>query len=151
MAKKDLVTRNVKELAEKSRYWDVDDMLRNFDEQMAIVEHGLGHMIWDMNESRVTTHLRPMPVTPRFEVFENDKEFTLKATLTNVPKDQIRLNVERNSVELFACTADPVCRPHYLEVDARGTLDPDSVRAKMSGNVLEIKISKVKKKRLKIK
>lgn len=151
MAKKDLQGRKIREITEMSRYWDAEDMMRNFDEEMVKLERGLGHMIWDLEENMVTSWIGPLPLAPKFEVSENEKEFKLRAVLPNVAKEKIRLNVGRNSVELSACSDDAICRPHYLAVDSSDVLDPDSARAKLTGDVFEVKISKAKKTRLKTK
>jgi len=143
--------KRLKEIADKSRFWDVDDLMRNFDREMAQLEQGLGHMVWDTQEHRVTTFLRPLPITPRFQVFEDDKKFGLKVTLPRVSKEDIRLNVDKSSAELFACSGDSVCRPYYVSVVANGELDPETAEAKLTGDVFEVSISKGKKKRLKIK
>ncbi|HJX04870.1 MAG TPA: Hsp20/alpha crystallin family protein [Thermoplasmata archaeon] len=142
--------KHLKDIVEKSQFWDVEDMMRNFDREMAQFEHGLGHMVWDMEEHRVTTRLRPLPITPSFQISEDDKEFKLVVRLPTVSKEDIRLNVDRNSVELFACTDEAVCRPYYISVDASGELVPESAEASLSKEVFEVKVAKAKKKRLKI-
>lgn len=141
----------MKEIVDKSRSWDVDDLIRNFDREMAQLERGLGHMVWDVKEHRVTTFLRPLPMTPIFQVFEDEKEFRLKVTLPNVSKEDIRLNVDKSSTELFACSEDAVCRPYYVSVVANGELDPESADAKLVGDEFEVRVTKAKKKRLKVK
>ena len=151
MVRKDLRGKTVKEIVEMSRLWNAEDLLRNFDEEMSEFEQGLGHMIFDVDENRVTTWLRPLPVTPRFELKETDKELELVVSLPQISRDKVRVNIDKNRVELFACSNDAVCRPHYLAIDARGILDPDSAKAKMEGEVFEVKIAKVKKKRLDVK
>jgi len=143
--------KHLKDIVEKSQYWDVEDMMRNLDREMAQLERGLGHMIWDMDEHRVTACLRPLPITPTFEVSENDKEFKLKLRLPGVSRDDIGLTINKDSVELFACAREAVCRPYYISVDARGTLLPESAHAKFSGNDFELRVAKAKTKRLKIK
>jgi len=143
--------KQLKDIVEKSQFWEVEDLMRNFDREMAQLERGLGHMVWDMDEHRVTTCLRPLPMTPSFQVSEDDKELKLKVRLPGVSKEDIRLNVDRNSVELFACVGELVCRPYYMSVDARGELVPGSAQAKLSGGVFEVCVAKEQKKRLKIK
>jgi HSP20 family molecular chaperone IbpA len=151
MVRKDFRGRKVKDLAEIASHLEAEDLIRNFDEEMSRLEHGLGHMVYDLQENRVTTWLRPLPVTPRFDVDESESEFKLKVTLPNISKENVRLNVDKKSVELFACSDDAICRPRYIAIDVAGTLDPDSAKAKMTGDTFELKVSKVRKKRLKIK
>jgi HSP20 family molecular chaperone IbpA len=151
MARKDLAGRKIKEIEEMSRLWDAEDLIRNFDEEMAKLEHGLGHMIIDLHENIVTQWLRPLPVTPRFDIEENEKELKLTVKLPNISKDKVRVSIDNNRVEIFACTEDVVCRPHFIAIDARGTLNPESAKAKMQGEVFEIKIAKARKKRLEVK
>jgi HSP20 family molecular chaperone IbpA len=151
MAKRDLTGKKVKDLEELSRLWEAEDLLRNLDEEMSRMEQGLGHMIYDLQERRVTTWLKPLPVTPKFDVRETEDEFELTVRLPGIPKDNIRVNVDRNGVEVLACSDDAVCRPHYLSVDASGVLDPDSAQATMKGEVFEVKVSKHRKRRLEIK
>lgn len=151
MVRKDLAGKKVKDIEEMSRLWDAEDLLQNLDEEMTRLEHGLGHMIYDIEEHRVTRWLKPLPVTPKFDVDESADEIRLTVTLPDVPKDNVVVNVDRNSIEVFACSDDAVCRPHYLAVDVSGTLDPDSAEATMTGDVFEIKVSKVRKRRLEIK
>jgi len=143
--------KRLKDIVEKSQFWDVEDLMENFDMEMAQLERGLGHMVWDTDEHRVTTCLRPLPMTPSFQISEDNKELKLKVKLPGVLKEDIRLNVDRNSVELFACTGELVCRPYYVSVDARGALVPESVEAKLSGEVLEVCVAKAEKKHLKIR
>ena len=143
--------KHLKDIVEKSQFWDVEDLIRNFDREMAQLEQGLGHMVWDTEEHRVTTCLRPLPMTPSFQVSEDDKEFKLKVRLPGVPKEEIRLNIDSRSVELFACAGEAMCRPYYMSVDAGSELVPGSAEAKLSGEVFEVKVAKAKKKRLRIK
>ncbi len=151
MVKRELGGRKVKDLAEMSRLWDAEDLIRNFDEEMSRLEHGLGHMIFDREQKVVTTWLRPLPVTPRFDVKETDKDLKLTVKLPNIPKDKVRVRVEKDRVEIFACSDDEVCRPHFVAIDSQGMLEPESAKAKMEKGVFEIKVSKARKKRLAIK
>ena len=151
MVSRELRGRKVKELAEMSRLWDAEDLIRNFDEEMSRLEDGLGHMICDTEDKLITTWLRPLPVTPRFDVTEDDKELKLTVRLPNIPKDKVRMKVHKDRVELFACSDDEVCRPHYIAIDAQGVLNPESAKAKMNRGVFEVKISKARKKKLDVK
>jgi HSP20 family molecular chaperone IbpA len=143
--------KHLREIVEKSQYWDVEDLMRNFDRELDQLEHGLGHMIWDMKERNVTTRLLPLPVTPNFHVSEDSKEFKLVVRLPGVSKENIELNVDAWSVELLACSGDIVCKPYYISVDAMGELIPDSAEAELSGEVFEVRVKKTVKRRLAIK
>jgi hypothetical protein len=151
MAKKDLQGRKISEIVEMSRYWDAEDLLRNLDEEMSNLEQGMSHLIWDYEEHRITTWVRPLPVTPRFQLSETDSELRLKVQLPEVVRENIRLNIGTNGVQLFACSNDLVCRPHFLEVESREALDRDSAETNMVGDTLEIKVAKLKKDRSKAK
>jgi len=151
MVRKTHQSSRVKEIADKSQFWDVDDLIRNFEEEMARLEHGLDHMIWDIQDNRVTPLLRPLPLTPAFDISENEKEIELRVRLPGVSKDSIRLNVAKNSIELFACAGDLVCRPYYMSLDVKDALDADSATAELEDWILVVKVLKAKKKRLQIK
>ena len=142
---------HLRDIAERSQFWDADDLMRNFDRELAQLEHGLGHMVWDIEEHYVTIHLRPLPITPSFRVSDDGKEFRLIVRLPGVSKDDIRLSIDKARVELFACSGDAVCRPFVISVDAEGELAPESADAKMSGDVLEISVKRALKRRLEIK
>lgn len=143
--------RHLKEMVDRSRFWDAEDLMRNFDREMARLEQGLEHMVWDAGEHRVTTYLRPLPMTPSFKISEGENEFKLTTRLPNISKEDLRLSVDRDNVEIFACSRDLVCRPYYIGVLAKGELVPESADAVLSGEVLEVRVKKVKKKRLTIK
>jgi len=143
--------RQLRDIADKSQFWDVEDLMSNFDREMALLEQGLGHMIWDRDEHRVTTFIRPLPVTPSFRISEDDKEFTLSVKLPNVSKDDIRLKVDKNSVDILACSGDLVCRPYYVSVVTKGELAPETAKARLEDEEFEIKVSKTRKKRLEVK
>jgi len=151
MAKLDPRHRKIRDIADMSQFWDVDDLMRNFDEELERVEQGLGHMIWDMDDRMVTMSVRPLPITPRFEIIESEKEYGLKVRLPDVPKENVRLNVDSHSLDLFACSGDAVCRPYYLGLEVRDALDPESADASLSDGVFEVRVSKAKKKQLKVK
>jgi len=44
-----------------------------------------------------------------------------------------------------------VCRPYHLSLNVQGVLKPDSAEAKMTGDVFEIKVSKIRKRKVEIK
>lgn len=143
--------RRLKDIADLSQFWDAEDLLRNFEQEVARLEQGLGHMVWDTEERRVTAWLSPLPLTPKFEAKESDKDITLKVQLPNVDKDRIKVGVDNESIEVFACPIDVACRPYYMSLDARGTIKPETASVKLSGDVLEVTVLKVKKKRVDIK
>ena len=150
MVRKDIAARKVKDIVEMSMYWSPEDLIRNLDEEMSRLEQGLCHMIYDHDDHRVSAWLRPLPVTPSFNLEETEDEVRLSVTLPDVSKENIRLNVDKNSIELFACSDDLVCRPHYLSVDSASLLDPDSTTATMVGDRVEVRVLKARKKRLKV-
>ncbi|HEX9908342.1 MAG TPA: Hsp20/alpha crystallin family protein [Thermoplasmata archaeon] len=144
-------SKRLKDIADLSRQWDAEYMLGNYEEEMLRLEGGLDHMVWDVQERRVTACVKPLPITPRFEVEETEKEFVLKAKLPEISREDIRLRVNTSSVEVLACKNDVVCRPYYVEVESPSVLDPDSADAELSDGVLRVKVRKVRKKRLDIR
>jgi hypothetical protein len=150
MAEKDLTGKKLREIEELSKHWSPEDLIRNLDEEMSRLEHGFGHMIYDREFHRVSAWLRPLPVTPSFDIKESDIEIVLSVKLPNIRKENIHLSVEKNSIELLACSDDAVCRPLYLLVESLSMLDPDSADAKMVGDVIEVKVHKVRKKKVKV-
>jgi HSP20 family molecular chaperone IbpA len=150
MAKKETSAMKLKDIEERSRHWSPEDLMRNLDEEMSRLEQGLCHMIYDHDEIRVSARLRPLPVTPSFDLKETEDEVRLSVKLPNMSKENVHLNVEKNSIELFACSDDFVCRPRYLSVDSISLLDPDSTKAEMIGSVVEVRVRKARKKRLKV-
>ncbi len=140
----------MKDIEERSRHWSPEDLIRNLDEEMSRLEQGLCHMIYDHDDNRVSAMIRPLPVTPSFDLKETDEEIRLSVTLPNIPKEKVRLNVEKNSIEVFACSDDLVCRPHYLSVDSASLLDPDSAKAEMVDGIVKVRVRKARKKRLKV-
>lgn len=143
--------RHLRDIVEESQYWDAEDLLRNLDEEMQRLEQGMGHMIWDTDERLVTRCLRPLPMTPKFSIKESADDFTLEVDLPNVPEEHMHVNLDRDAVEVFACTDDTVCRPYYVSVESKGPLDPDSASLKLTGSTLHVKVRKAKKRRLTVK
>lgn len=144
-------TKPLKDIVSESRYWDAEDLLRNLDEEMARLEQGMAHMVWDVRYKAVTRFAKPLPMTPKFQVKDGEKEFVLSVGLPDVPQEHMRVNVLKDRVEVFACTDEAVCRPYFVSVESREPLDPDSVSLKLSGATLHIKVKKAKKKRLNVK
>ena len=144
-------SRRLKELVEDSRYWAASDLIRNLDEEMERAEQGFIHMIWGIDDKPVTRMLRPLPIVPKFRTSESEKEISLEVELPNVPEENMRVNVDRNKVEVFGCTDEAQCRPYYLGVESREILDTDSLKMRLIGYSLDIKVQKLKKKRVMMK
>lgn len=143
--------KTLRELVEESRFWDASDLMRNFDEEFRRVELGLGHMAWDSMNRPVSICMRPLPTVPRFEVSETKEEFSLKVDLPGVPLENVHVEVDRRSVEVFACSDDLICKPYYIDVESQSTLNPDSVEAKREGQWLVIRVRKAKKQKVEVK
>ncbi len=141
----------MKDLVEDSRNWDAADLIRNLDEEMERAERGFVHLIWGIDDKPVTRLLRPLPIAPKFKTSESEKEISLEVELPNVPEENMRVNVDRDKVEVFGCTDESQCRPYYLGVESREVLDPDSVKVRLVGYSLEIKVQKSPKKRVTVK
>ena len=144
-------SRLLKDIVSESRFWDVEDLLRNMDDEMDRLEQGMEHMIWDMHERAITRCLKPLPVTPRFAVTDEDKHFTLSVHLPDVPQENMSVSVYKDRVEVLACSDDVVCRPYFVSVESRSPLDENSVSLKLSDSTLHVKVKKADKKRLKVK
>lgn len=138
-------------MVEESRSWDAEDLLRNLDAELDRIERGIGHMVWGSDDKPVTMFLPPLPITPDFNISDTGDQLTLNVVLPNVPEEHMRVNVDKDSVEVFACTDDPICKPYYVKVNSKTSLDPESVSLKLSGSTLHVKVVKAKKKRLEVK
>jgi HSP20 family molecular chaperone IbpA len=143
--------RHIKEISEESKFWDVDYLIRNLEEEMDRVEHGMSHLVWGPEDRLVTHRMRPMPIIPEHETFTSENEFRVKVNLPNVPRGNIKVNIDRDSVEVLACSDDMVCKPYHIHIGADGVLDPDSAQAHMSETVLEITVRKIKKRRVEVR
>ncbi len=143
--------RRLKDIVEESQHWQPEDLLRNVDEEMHMLEMGFGHIVLDSSDHIVSKCLRQLPAVPRFRTSEDAESFSLRVFLPNVSPDNVHIDVDRRSVEIFACSDDVVCRPYYVEVETRGALDPDSVDARRDGDWVEIKVMKTKKRKIEIK
>jgi len=143
--------RALRELAEESRLWGVSDLMRNFDEEFHRIELGLGHSAWDSANRPISMCMRPLPTVPRFEVSETEEEMALRVHLPGVPPENIQIDVDRMSLEVFACSDDLVCKPYYVSVDSRSALDQGSVEAKRDGHWIEVKVRKARKHRVEIR
>lgn len=144
-------SRTLRELVEESRFWDVSDLMRNFDEEFHRIELGLGHTAWDSTNRPVSVCMRPLPTVPRFEVSETEDEMILRVHLPGVPAENIQVDVDRMSVEVFACSDDLICKPYYVSVESRGALDQGSVEARRDGHWVEVKVRKARKHRVEIR
>jgi HSP20 family molecular chaperone IbpA len=138
-------------MVEDSRFWDAQDLLRNFEEEIEKFEHGMGHMVWDLESRPVTKCLRPLPITPKCDVFETDEALKLVVELPEVPPEHVRLDVDPGSVEVLACTDEQFCRPFYVSVTSQGPLDIESAEIERLGSTYTIRVKKVKKKRVMIR
>ncbi len=143
--------RKLKEIVDESRFWVAEDLLRNLDAELDRIERGIGHMVWGSDDKLVTRLLPPLPITPDFNVSDTGDHLTLKVVLPNVPEEHMRVNVDKDGVEVFACSDDPICKPYYVRADSKAPLDPESVKLKLSGSTLHIKVAKVKKRTLEVK
>ncbi len=143
--------KSLRELVDESRFWDASDLLRNFDEEMDRIEHGLGHAAWDSTYRPVSMCMRPLPTVPRFEMSETREKLTLRVYLPGVPPENLHVDVDKRDVEVFACSDDPICKPYYLSVESQGSLDPDSAEVVRDGPWVEVKVPIAKKRRLEIR
>lgn len=147
----DIRGRRLREIVEQSRFWDVEFLLRNMDKEMERLEHGLDHVIWDMDGRAVTAWPRPLPLAPKFKVDSDEQDFRVRISLPGIPKENVTINVDADSVEVLACSDDNVCRPYYLEISSDAPLRPDTARAEFSEGVLEISVSKVRRVRIPVR
>lgn len=143
--------RTLKELVEESRFWDASDLIRNFDEEFRRLELGLGHTAWDSASRPVSLCMRPLPTVPRFEVSEGRDDFTLRVSLPGVPPENVRVEVDKRAIEVFACSDDVICKPYYVNVESQGSLDPDSGEVSRDGSWFEIRVKKARKRRVEVR
>jgi hypothetical protein len=85
--------KTLKEIVEESPYWDAEELLRNLDEEMARIEHGVGHFVWDYQDRPVGRCPPLLPLTPRFKINESDEKFRVDVQLPDIPEDMIRVKV----------------------------------------------------------
>ena len=141
----------IKEIAEDSQYWEAADLLKNLDDEMDRMEKGMSHVIFDLECHPVTRCLRPLPITPRFKIDESAERFEIRVELPSISKEELHLDVDRNSVAVLADPHDPMYRPYYLRVDSKGPLAADDTLAEFSEGVLKIVVPKLKKARIKVR
>jgi len=140
--------RRARDLVEESRFWNAQDMLRNLEEEMERLERGLGHIIFDAEGKPVTRCVSPLPMTPKFEAKDEGETFRLKVNLPGVEKEDIRLFVERRSIEARAVSGQRICRPYYVIVDSPWDLDPENAEVKFEDGVLTVRAKRLKKTRV---
>lgn len=138
--------RRLRDLVDESRLWDAELMLRNAEEELARFEQGLAHLVMASDEKFVTKPVKPMPVTPSFEVEEDETEYVLRVRLPGIPADSISVDVDPDEVEVFACAEQSEHRPYYLKVRASSTLDVETAEARFGGGSLEVRVRKVWKR-----
>lgn len=143
--------RNIKDIVEESKYWDAEQLMQNLDDELERMEHGFSHVVFDMDDRLVTRYLRPMPMTPTFEEDSDEANMKVRVNLQGMHKDHIRVNVDKDSIEIIACSDDQICRPYYLSIESDGILEPETAKAEFNKSVLEVSVAKVKKRRLKVK
>ena len=151
MAEQVKMSKRLKDIVEESQYWKAEDLLRNVDEEMRRLELGFGHIILDFNDHIVSKCLRPLPSVPRFQASEDADEFSLRVLLPNVSTENVHVDIDKRSVEIFACSDDAICKPYYVNVECKGTLDPETADARRDGNWVEIKVKKSKRKKVEIR
>lgn len=143
--------RRVQDLVEDSRHWDARDMIRNLEEEMARLEQGLGHMIFDSEGRAITLCPSPLPMTPKFETKEEGDEFGLKVSLPSVEKEDVRLYVTRDTIEVRAVSEGRACRPYYLSVDTPWSVDSEDAKVTFEGGMLTVRTRKLRKIRVPVK
>jgi len=143
--------RSIKDIVEESKHWDAEELMQNLDEELERMEHGLSHVVFDMDDRLVTKFLRPMPVAPTFEEESDEANMKVRVSLPGMHKDHVRVNVDKDSIEVIACADDQICRPYYLSIEADGILEPGTANAEFNKGLLEVSVAKVKKRRLKVK
>ncbi len=142
--------RRVHAIVEESRHWDAQDLLRNLEDEMRRMEKGLGHVMFDSEGRPATVCVSPLPARPKFETNHEGDEFSVKIRLPSVEKDDVRVFVNRDSVEVRAVSGKRICRPYYLNVDTPWNVDPDSAEVRFDQGVLVVKAKKLRKKRVPI-
>lgn len=138
--------RRLRDLVDESRLWDAELMMRNAEEELARLERGLAHMVLGSDEKFVTKLVRPMPLTPSFDVDEDDMEYRLSVRLPGISSESISVDVDQDEVEVFACASGAECRPYYLSVIAGSPLDVQTAEAHLRGDILEVRVRKVRKR-----
>ena len=144
-------TGHMKSMVEMSRCWEAHDLLRNLEDELQRLEQGMGHMIWDNESKPVTMCPCLLPMSPRFEISETEDEFSVKVHLPEVREEDIDVNIEKGSVEVFARQQEKAFRPFLLSIDAHVALDPESLRLESHDDFLVLRVRKLKKHRVKVK
>jgi len=141
----------VQDIVEQSKYWDAQDLLRNLEDEMRRLEQGLGHVIFDSGGRPMTICVSPLPLTPKFEMRERPEEFILTVHLPNVEKEDVRLYVNRDRIEVRAVLGRKICRPFYLGVFTPWSVDSERARAELEDGILTVRAKKLKKTRVIVK
>ena len=143
--------RRVQDIVEESKHWEAEDLLRNLEEEMQRLEQGLGHVMFDAEGLPVTMCVSPLPLAPRFETKELKDEFALRVNLPEVKKEDVRVYVDKDSVEVHAVSSRKICRPFYLSVATPWSVDSDHALVKFENGVLTVRTKRLKKKRVHVK
>jgi len=143
--------RRVQDLVEESKHWEADDLIRNFEVEMQRLEKGLGHMIFNSEDKPISMCVSPLPLTPKFETKKEMDEFDIKVHLPNVEKEDIRLYVNRDSVEVRAVSGKKISRPFHLSVETPWSVDSDDAQVEFKNGILTVKARRLKKIRVPVK
>ena len=143
--------RRVQDIVEESRFWAAEDLMKNLEEEMARLEQGLGHVIFDSEGKPITMCVSPLPVTPKFEAEKDEDEFSLKVHLPSVEKKDIRLYVNRDNIEVRAVSGKRICRPYFLNVDTPWSVSSEDAQVKFEEGILIVKAKRLKKIRVPVK
>lgn len=146
MADRKCVHRHVRSLVDESRLWDAEFLLRNMEEEMDRFERGIAHVLWGPDDRTVTRVMRPLAVAPDFETISDERGYVLRVRLPGVAKENVSVGLDEREVEVLGSSDDPSCRPYYLRVSLERSLDVLSAEASMRGDVLEVRIPKLRKR-----
>lgn len=80
---------------------------------------------------------------PLTDVIEGDEEVSVIVELPGVEKKDIKLNTDGNSITIDVDTAN---RKYHKELDLPGEVRPETANATFKNGVLEVKLTRVKKK-----
>jgi HSP20 family molecular chaperone IbpA len=116
-------------------------------------------------ESRVDSNLENSLVPP-VDIFEDTDSVTLFADLPGVTKDNLELQIDKDTLQIYARparAANPNATAHYTEFPEKDyyraftigeEIDRDKIKASMTGGVLKLvlaKSEKIKPKKINIK
>jgi HSP20 family molecular chaperone IbpA len=143
--------RRIQDLVEDSRYWNTEDLMKNLEDEMHRLEQGLGQVMFDSEGRSITMCVSPLPLTPKFETEEEADTLVVKIHLPSIEKEDIRLYVNRGSVEVRAVSGKKMCRPYYLSVDTPWDVDEEGAEVKFENGLLTVKAKRLKKVRVPVK